>query len=166
LEKTAAAGTEFPKFKHPKLTIAVVFSQRNFSDVPLEKLLLGAYFRPSSPDFPTIDSFAILPLSTFVPGAKGLCLVTFQSTTSSRHVTNGAVLNSLFAHVKKKLGDVRRFHVFLTGANGIRTRQRIDMERSEGGPYATGHEPNVEQWVMTLGDEFNELFDMLERSEL
>lgn len=170
LEKTGMAGDTIRELNLPSLRIATVFSEVDFSDVPLDRMVQNAYFRPSSPDFPTIDSFAILPLSTFFPDANGLCLVSFQlSTKSTRHVTNGAVLNDLFAHAKKKLGDVRRFHVFLTGADGIRTRQKIDMdEGAEGGPHApSGHEPNnVKQWAMTLGDEFDELFDMLEKSEM
>jgi len=168
LEKTALGGVNFPgEFRIPKLTLAKVFSAEDFSDVPFEKLVENAYFRPASPDFPTIDSFAILPLSTFIPGAEGLCLVSFQSTTSERHGTNGAVLNRLFARVKRsQVGDARRYHVFLTGPNGIRTRQKIDMDRAEGGPYTPGNEPRIEQWAITLGDEFDELFDMLENSEL
>ena len=78
---------------------------------------------------------------------------------SKSHKTEGVILERLFKVVRKKLGDVRRFHVFLTGPNGIKIKQKVD-----GGAYAAGQEPNVQQWAMTLGDEFDELFDRLEQA--
>jgi len=49
-----------------------------------------------------IRSFAILPLSVFVPDAGGVYLVSFQSTTVSRsHVTAGYILERLSKHVEK-----------------------------------------------------------------
>ena len=164
LEKTAKAGPEGDA-TIPKLKMKPLFTAQDFSDIKLEDLVSNAYFRPTITNFPTIDSFAILPLSIFVPGAPGLCLVTFQSTVSKSHKTEGYVLVRLFNRVSQQLGKIRQFHVFLTGPNGIRTKQKVDMEKAEGGPYAPGHEPNIEQWAMTLGESIDKLFNLLEEAE-
>jgi energy-coupling factor transporter ATP-binding protein EcfA2 len=149
----------------PGLKLAALFKAEDFSDVNLDDLTENVYFRPTSENFPTIDAFAILPLAIFVPGATGLCLVTFQSTVSKSHTTAGDILERLFKRIRPKLGDIRRFHVFLTGPNGIRTKQTVDMAKADGGPYVPGFEPNVEQWALTLGDEFDELFNRLEQAQ-
>jgi hypothetical protein len=165
LERTGAAGRE-EEIMLPKLSLGKQFTAEDFTDIPLEDFAVNVYFRPAHEHFPTIDSFAILPLSTFIPGSEGYCLVSFQSTRSKSHVMEGAVLERLSKRAEQALKTkIKRYHVFLTGANGIRTKQKVNMEKSKGGAYAPGHEPDVEQWAMTLGNEFDELYNRLEEAE-
>ena len=119
----------------------------------------NVYYQPISKIAETIDSFAILPLSVFISGADGWCLVTIQSTIATRHKANGTVLRRLYHHIKGKLGmDIPHFHIFVTslsGDGGIRTYQKYTQDN--GNYYV--HEPDIPQYAMLFRDEFQQLMD-------
>lgn len=151
----------------PKLDLKQLFESTTFDDVILTNVVENAYFRPRSQTFPTIDSFAILPLSMFEPGEtgeKGLCLVTFQSPVSKTQKTQGVYLERLFDRIKAgpALSRTRRFHVFWTSTEGFNTMQKVDIEDVAGGAYEEGFGPKVEQWALTIGPELDELFKKVE----
>jgi len=134
------------------------FEQDNFSDVDKKALeAKNTYFQPRSKIFPTLDAFAILPLDLFVANGKGVCLVSLQSTVGTGHSTNGQVLNRLEDYVKPIYKNIRCFHVFVTGANGIRTEQKVLKEDKK--EYAQGYGPKFTQYALSMGDEFDRLVD-------
>jgi len=100
LEKRANAEQYTSEIFIPKLDLKAMFAEEDFADIKLEDLVSNTHFRPTSPNFTTIDSFAILPLSIFMPGAKGVCLVSLQSTVWSSHVTEGNILERLYKRVQ------------------------------------------------------------------
>ena len=132
----------------------VFFKETDFSDV---KHLPDNFFymQPHSKTFPTLDSFAILPLSLFIKNAEGRCLVSFQSTVSKTHGMNGTLLNRLRNRMKELYGKQFDFyHVFVTGPNGIKTEQTPTQDN--GKPFKNY---GVPQYAMLLGSSYDDLFD-------
>jgi hypothetical protein len=75
-------GTEFELHWPPRED--QTFKLMNMSD--LDEVGDGQYVRPMIPNFPSIDSFAVVPEALFnAKSRKGMCLVMFQVTVSAEH---------------------------------------------------------------------------------
>jgi hypothetical protein len=128
------------------------------------------YYQPKSKNYPTIDSFMVLSKGL---GAQdeGPRLCTFQCAVSESHKVEGSVLKKVRDHVmdnpdpnlkvaieilmkpRAAKSKLPVHHVFVTGKEGIRQSQTILT--SEGKPYAKGHEPEVIQYALVLGNDFD-----------
>jgi hypothetical protein len=153
-----ATSSTILRFRLPRLARVVSFASKDLTDLvalaPLE------YARPASKTFPTLDSFAVLPLLTFEPGAKGQCLAMFQVTVSGSHDVDGSVLKRVHAKVHDLLGmkakeKLPMVLVFVTDVNGIKTRQKI--QTAKGDDYAQGFGESFQQFALLLGSDFDRL---------
>lgn len=99
----------------------------------------NVYYYPKSKNFPTIDSFFIVPSweRLFKNGGSALlkrCLVLLQVTIAKKHKVCGAVIKAIEKLVKEKFGvDFLTVFVFVTTSDGIQVEQKIT--KKDGGDY-------------------------------
>ena len=131
------------------------FSREDFLDI--EDLELQMYYRPSIPNFPTLDSFAVLPASLFFnPATEGNVLVIFQVTKSPEHKLNGAVVKRLQNRVKALGIDfARTLFMWVSSERGIIKEQKVTND--EGKPYVRDA-PEMEQWLLAFKKDYDDLF--------
>ncbi len=131
----------------------------------LEGVKEMVYMRPKSKTYPTIDSAVVLEdgsvLDSTLPKAR--CLVVFQVTVSATHKVNGAEIKRFQDAVADKLttgatGEKAKLPtilVFVTKRDGIQFHQSITA--STGDEYKPGNAPDVSEYALLLGPEFEEL---------
>jgi hypothetical protein len=131
----------------------------------LEGVKEMVYMRPKSKTYPTIDSAVVLEdgsvLDSTLPKAR--CLVVFQVTVSATHKVNGAEIKRFQDAVADKLttgatGEKAKLPtilVFVTKRDGIQFHQSITA--STGDEYKPGNAPDVSEYALLLGTEFEEL---------
>ena len=151
-------GPTIDSFEWPERT-EVAFRDKGMSDL----VAFGAqsYGRPP-PDFPSIDSFTVLPMSLF-EGSKGegQCLVLLQVTVSDEHKILHRDLKTVHDKVCGLMGvaSLPVYLVFVTDAHGISSAQPILNDEKE--VYAKGHLPkfakDIKQVALLLGSELADM---------
>lgn len=133
----------------PRMPV-VCFEDEFLSD--LTKLNPGDYVRPKSKIFPTLDSFAVLPLSVFQPRKLGFCLAAFQCTVAKTHKMDGSILT----RVETKARALVASHLVAPTApapsapTGLARTRRSRRPRPPSPPPSTPALPIVVVWVTGL----------------
>lgn len=111
------------KVRFPKLN-EITFSRMDMSDILTMKK--DDYFRPTFPNFKSVESFAIMEKSVLFKNKRGLCIVAFQATVSADHPLKRKGLSDIQERVKKSHGPLDLYVVFVTNqGKGIATRQKL-----------------------------------------
>src|SRR5262249_35304416 len=120
------------------------------------------YVRPNSKNFPTIDAFGVMPQNLFDQNVhtEEFCLVFFQSTISSKHDINGAIIARVEQFMKNKQIKTSgaKYLMFATDEKGITKSQTI--LNGEGKKYQNGYDATIKQMVLYLGEDFNKLAEL------
>jgi hypothetical protein len=121
---------ENPRDVHfPKLTERF-FTQMDMSDI-MGRMNENVYFRPSFPNFKSVESFAIVKRSILLAGKPDeVCIVAFQATVSGKHELKRAGLKDIQEKVKTNNGcELELFVVFVTNAGkGISKPQSLGKD--------------------------------------
>lgn len=144
----------FRKVEFP-IMVNVRFTRDDFMDITMVRP--DHYYQPNRTNFPTLDSFALLPATViFGPQAKGNVLVIFQVTKSAEHKLNGVIVKRLQDRLTS-LGVkfTRTIFVWVSSEGGILQEQTVT--NGDGNSYVHGA-PRMEQWLLAFGKEYNDLF--------
>ena len=119
------APTGLRKVRFPVL-VQRKFSRENMSDI--RAMNENEYFRPTFPNFKSVESFVIVRKSVLFPGAEGLCIVAFQATVEIIHDLKRAGLLAIKEKVNEFLGSLEMYEVFVTSyRSGISKRQKLEI---------------------------------------
>lgn len=134
------------------------FSHEKMLD--LASLAKMDYARPTFFNFPSIDSFAVVPESIFVPGRHKECLVLFQVTVADHHVIRGPDLEHVQERATLLLGKkVPVYLVFVTTNDGVRAKQTIKTGKDEDYIKVPDFIKKLSQYALLLGSEFDAAAD-------
>ena len=135
------------------------FSADDLGD--LAALSREQYAWPTTKIFPTLDSFAVVPLSLFYAGKQGDCLAVFQVTVSDSHDVRSGPLTRVVRKVKQLLNvpKIPVVLVFVTDADGVATAQTIwsGEPKAKKEEYRGNELGDVDQFGLYLRADFEEL---------
>jgi hypothetical protein len=158
LQQLSPNPSRSAKIMWPEM-VTTTFDHMNMLDLTSMDDLV--YARPTFINFPSIDSFAVMPEKLFNENAKPnvMCLVMFQITGANTHKEVGNDLENVHDRVillRKKEKELPVYLVFVTTKAGVREAQ--DILTIEGKVYDKKHIPNfvkrVKQFTLLLGKEF------------
>ena len=160
LEQLSPTTTALNKVNWPKMKSTKTFNHQNMLDLTSMDDL--TYAHPTFDNFPSVDSFAVMPASVFDPQAKGMCLAMFQITVAAKHREKGPDLEAVHDRVCNLKGiDPKKglpvYLVFVTTDAGVRVAQHI--LKADGKQYEkpTAFVKRVKQFALMLGDKFNDV---------
>ncbi len=98
----------------------------NMSDIT-EQMRENVYYRPTIPNFKSVESFVIVKKNLLFKGERGLCIVAFQATVAKTHELSRSGLKDIQEKVKTGFGpQMDLYVVFVTKArDGISERQEL-----------------------------------------
>lgn len=113
-------SVQFPKLTERK------FTRLDMSDIA-ERMEKRVYYRPTFPNFKSVESFVIVEKEILLKGKRGLCIVAFQATVAERHDLNLSGLQAIQEKVKMGFGEqLDLYVVFVTNAGkSISVRQKL-----------------------------------------
>jgi len=101
--------------------------------VDLTELQPSCYYRPTTSNFKTFDSFAILDYRLFKRNGRGKCAVAFQMTVARLHRLNIDGIKALEEALERLgHGEIPILIIFITETTGVTTAQKVS---SKGTPY-------------------------------
>ncbi len=137
----------------------VRFSRMDMND--LDAFAEGDYGEPTILNFPSVDSFAVMPQSVFKPGARHAALVMFQATVSEEHIVRGPDLKRVFERVVSLTdrASLPTLLVFVTTPQGVDGPQTI--KNGDGVAYSRADafvdQVAREQYALCLGGRFEQI---------
>jgi hypothetical protein len=159
------ANYELERKAWPKMTTQA-FDRMDMRDLPF--MASGVYARPRFINFPSVDSFAVMPRNVFEPDVAGEVLVMFQVTVATTHKERGPDIDDVRRKVCGLMGiddvdSLPLFLVFVTTRTGIREAQPILTGEGKAYVNVPMYVQKMKQFTLLLGKEFEDLDSCLPR---